>query len=778
MATPDLIQQQVQLERDAINAGVTKLHKNTRDLEAKAYASATIYGVASIDALLPLIVEHLEQTRSRITKGQAGKNFKAIQQYLFDIENLVAAGISLKIFFDKVFSKKDKDSMLLSVATAIANGLEDECKLRYYQSEAPGLFYTLKENYWHKSCGTKQRVTSLVTLMNRAGVTPWKSWSSKQKVLLGSWLCETIMETSGWFIHVKKKSGSHAVPYVVPSDALIAIKDDIMRQSELFAPVAYPMLIPPNNWTHENAGGYLLNEVMRGHDLIRRGANHPLIRGKVPFDFLNQIQQTAWRVNPFTYHAAQRLMHHGISVGKFIPRWTEPEPVKPVDIGEDEVKRKEYRREKAQWYNRLNDNASKCVRTLKTMETAKMFEDRDFYLPWSFDYRGRAYPIPAFLTPQGTDFEKSLLTFSEDIFVDDYAAEWLAFHVATTYGLDKSPMEDRLKWVEDNLTLIKKVATDPLGYLFHWEVADEPWQFLAACDEYYRCCIACTSQTTRLPVAVDATCSGLQILAGLAKDASTARLVNVLGSERPQDAYRAVADACRPNCPERLRDYIDRKVTKRVVMTIPYNAQLISNRQYIKEALKEKGVDLTNEELTETTKAVRAAVYEIFPGPMQVMDWISAKVKEAFDNGATELTWVTPSGFPVTQAKWKYESERVETMVMGRVRMSIATETDEPNVSQHRSSCAPNLIHSLDSTLLQLTMTKFNAPVGFIHDCIMCRASDVSIMNDIIRRVYMSLFARESYLVDWAKQIGVEPDPPIIGDLQPESVLSSTYFFC
>jgi DNA-directed RNA polymerase len=29
------------------------------------------------------------------------------------------------------------------------------------------------------------------------------------------------------------------------------------------------------------------------------------------------------------------------------------------------------------------------------------------------------------------------------------AEEWLAFSVATTYGLDKAPMEDRLKWVKE-----------------------------------------------------------------------------------------------------------------------------------------------------------------------------------------------------------------------------------------------------------------------------------------------------------------------------------------
>ena len=56
MATPAEIDEQIQLERDAISQGLNKLHKNTRDLEAKSYASATVYGAASIDTLLPLVV--------------------------------------------------------------------------------------------------------------------------------------------------------------------------------------------------------------------------------------------------------------------------------------------------------------------------------------------------------------------------------------------------------------------------------------------------------------------------------------------------------------------------------------------------------------------------------------------------------------------------------------------------------------------------------------------------------------------------------------------------
>ncbi len=127
--------------------------------------------------------------------------------------------------------------------------------------------------------------------------------------------------------------------------------------------------------------------------------------------------------------------------------------------------------------------------------------------------------------------------FADGAFMTTEAEEWLAFHVATQYGLDKSPMTERLEWTRDNFTLIERIANDPIGCLPDWENAEEPWQFLAACDEYYHCVIAADRSFTQLPVATDATCSGLQVLAGFARDKNTAKLVNVLTSDSPPDAH-------------------------------------------------------------------------------------------------------------------------------------------------------------------------------------------------------------------------------------------------
>ena len=400
-------------------------------------------------------------------------------------------------------------------------------------------------------------------------------------------------------------------------------------------------------------------------------------------------------------------------------------------------------------------------------------------MPWSYDYRGRIYPIPAFLTPQDTDFGKSLIRFADESFMDDEAERWIRFDVATKFGLDKETLDDRLSWTYRNEHEIELVATDPIGNLPLWEGAEEPWQFLAACDEFYHCVIKRDRISTGLPIAIDATCSGIQIIAGLTKCKSTAKMVNVLPSSEPQDVYKVVAEKSKPNIPERLRPYWDRKGSKKTVMTIPYNSKPFSNRSYIRDAFKDKGIEIEKEELTQTVNAVREAMGEIIPGAMRVMKWIESEVSNAIKRGATELQWVTPSGFVVSQRIFKKEFERITLQVLGQCNMKVGTgDSAEVDKARHKAATAPNLIHSLDASLLCLSALDFNHPIALIHDSVLCRATDMSELSRIVREKYMHLFAEHDYLTDFAQQIGAESEPPIIGDLKPESVIESTYFFC
>ena len=770
---------QIKLERQQISQGLQELRNNTSKLEERTYASASVYGVASIERLIPDVVARIEHTNNRINQGKTGVAFREIRQFLKDIEPEAAASIACKVTFDKVFSPKQKNALVQNVTDAIGQAIENECMMRHYERNVPGLLHTIKENYFHKSIGTHQKVKVVTTLMNRYDVDHWKCWGSANRIKLGGWLLDCICEASHWFMRDIRREGRKTHNYVVPTPEFMSIKDQVMCNAELFSPLAWPMLVEPNDWTNDTPGGYLLNEVMRGHNMVRR-SDPLLIQGETPINFLNKIQKVGYTLNTFIIHVAETFQERGIEVGKFIPVVEIPLPPKPVDIAENKDSRKDYRRKAAEVCNINAQAFQKSCRTRMTMNAVKIFKDYEkFYIPWSFDYRGRAYPIPAFLTPQDTDFGKSLLKFHDKSFMTPEAEEWLAFQVATTYGLDKAPMAERLAWTRDNVTIIERVATDPVGCLPEWEVADEPWQFLAACEEYYACVIACTRQHTNLPVATDATCSGLQILAGLARDASTAKLVNVLPSDKPQDAYKVVAQQATPNVPDSVKPHMDRKTVKRVVMTVPYNAKPFSNRGYIREALKEKGIEVEKDDLTATVKAVRDAMDVIVPGPMAVMSWIESEVGNAIDRGLDKLTWITPSGFSVTQRLMKPQVKQIDLQLLGRCQVRVAVgPSDKVDKNHHKNATAPNLIHSLDASLLHLSALRFDAPISLIHDSVLCRATDMSVLSTIVRETYMHLFAEHDYLTSFAHQIGAETDPPMIGDLEPASVIESTYFFC
>ena len=75
-------------------------------------------------------------------------------------------------------------------------------------------------------------------------------------------------------------------------------------------------------------------------------------------------------------------------------------------------------------------------------------------------------------------------------------------------------------------------------------------------------------------------------------------------------------------------------------------------------------------------------------------------------------------------------------------------------------------------------MRKFDEPIALIHDSVLSRACDMGKLSAIIRETYMILFAEHDYLRTFALYVGAETEPPIIGDLQPETVIESTYFFC
>ena len=163
---------------------------------------------------------------------------------------------------------------------------------------------------------------------------------------------------------------------------------------------------------------------------------------------------------------------------------------------------------------------------------------------------------------------------------------------------------------------------------------------------------------------------------------------------------------------------------------------------------------------------------------MKVMRWIEQEVAQTIKDGADSICWTTPSGFIVNQRLMKYDHKVVELHLMGRCQIKVLDGEKGVDLRHHKNATAPNLIHSLDASLLHLSATKFNAPISLIHDSVLCRATDMSHLSTLVRDTYMHLFAEHDFLKDFAQAIGAESEPPIIGDLEPSTVIESTYFFC
>ena len=723
----------------------------------------------------------VETTFCKLNKGQAGKFYKEIAEHLDTLEPLAISTIILKVTFDRVFSTQRGANLITPTMVAIGSALESECKFRWYKREYPALMHYISEKYFHDSCGTKQKEIIASQKFGQRNIK-WSAWNVKTKTSLGRWALQVVMESTQWFTINKRKTHRKKYEYrVVPTDLFNQKRAELIKSAELFAGIPWPMLVIPDDWGYEQGqiiyGGYLTNSMMKGHDLTRKG-NPSIIHGETPMNFLNKLQRVKYCVNQHVLHIADKMRLRGRIIGKFIPISPSTKLPRPVDADENQESNLAWRRAMAEAHNADRINFKRSVRTRTQLEAAEKFKDDVFYLCWSFDYRGRAYPIPAFLTPQDTDFGKALLRFADEASVTDEAELWLSFQVATTYGLDKATLEDRHQWVSENIALITKVATDPEGYLPLWEEVDEPWQFMAACHEYYHCCIAKDKLTTGLMVAVDATCSGLQILAGLARDKSTAELVNVVPSSKPSDAYKAVAEKAKEFLPTYMHRWMNRSVCKRTVMTIPYNATKDSSRKYIREALLEEGIDPTKDELTQVVNAVYSSMDTIVPGPMQVMRWIKKHVGQYIRNGATEVEWVTPSGFVVNQRRDDIETERMELQLLGRTQVRLPTGKTSPSPNKHKSSTAPNYIHSFDASILHRSFTKFDEPFTVIHDSVLCRAGDMGTLNALVRETYTNIFSEECWLSKFAETINASEPPPIVGTLDPKVVSNSTYFFC
>ena len=170
--------------------------------------------------------------------------------------------------------------------------------------------------------------------------------------------------------------------------------------------------------------------------------------------------------------------------------------------------------------------------------------------------------------------------FAEGKPLDDKGRWWLGVHGANLFGNDKISLDDRAKWAFDYRPNAVNIASDPYRNL-DWTEADDPWQFLAWCFEWAEAHEE--GFVSHLPVGLDGSCNGLQHFSALLRDEVGGAATNLVPAPVPADIYREVAKRAEEILSEVGEDDpnfwmaqswlvfgIDRKITKRSVMTLPY----------------------------------------------------------------------------------------------------------------------------------------------------------------------------------------------------------------
>jgi DNA-directed RNA polymerase len=790
--TDTLVQRQWELERSAKAEAVKRLKERTKKAEDNNYASSTVYGKAFIAAALDDVATLIAEKRVNLTRGP-GQDRAAAGQYVADMNFVkhmdvyVLALITAKMVLDhsKVSTPRNTYQMLCNM---IGNKVYDEYLLLEFERKYPKEFEWTKKDQKSRRKGYAYAMADFRARMRKVAMEIPR-WPNGTKHRVGAWLLDRLAESTGWIIFPRplqeRRTKRHLLVVTTPTfnEARMAL----LEQAEKLAWCRWPMVCEPLPWSDSRRGGYLAAELRSTTKLVRsRRPGGPMCPLKPELDgtpalaMLNNLQRTPYRINRVVYEVARECQEKGVSIGKFSQMRPIDPPVKPDwETASDEAKI-EYRRSRTQIEDHNHSIATKNYVSDECMYVAeRIMEIQDvFWVPWSFDYRGRVYPLVTSLSPQGTDFEKALIRChaAEPGPINEY---WLAFQVATTYGLDKASMDERQQWVKGNLDLISRIANDPFTYRGEWSDAEEPWCFLASCVEYNDCVIEKTKTTSTLLISVDATCSGLQHLSALTLDRSAAELVNVVPTPKPTDAYKVVADKAKDHLPSSVHHLLTRKVAKRTVMTVPYGVSLISARDYIRQELpKELPEGVT---LSDVVKAVyQKAIPAVIPGPIRAMGYIQRSVSEVVKaSGQTFISWVTPSGFRVVQDLRAEKTERINTKLLGsRIRTELRVELDKPDVAHHKGASAPNLIHSLDASLLHLVFAKETRPFSVIHDCILMRSCDMDYINQRIRDVFVDIYSKP-VLKDWAAQIGAPFDESVmINTLDINESRNSPHLFC
>lgn len=443
----------------------------------------------------------------------------------------------------------------------------------------------------------------------------------------------------------------------------------------------------------------------------------------------------------------------------------------------------------------------------RTLTVGNLLRDLgEFYYPHKMDFRGRIYPVPYWVHPQGPDISRSLLRFKHGSPLTREGFDALMVYGANLWG-EKGTRDARRFWgrkfFEDSAYAVYQ---DPIENS-EWHEADDPFQFLAWCLELGELADSGWPDKpfiSRLPVHVDAKNNGLQLFALMSGDRTLAELTSAISptqaghfpdiysiiGEVVSERVRAVGDSDILGLWKRVFGDagVPRSWCKRPVMTLPYGVTLFSAQGYVQEAyLEEYGREGPfkmdyRKPCRALANVIMQEVTRMCSGAVSCMSWLQECCAAVSETGSV-LRWDTPLGWPVYQDYRKNKKNHIFVALSGKIRnLTIRSKKADPDPRGARQGVSPNFVHSIDASILARVASGWHGPLAAIHDSFGTTASEVPALHKALREAVTELTLRKDPLSLFKSQLESYyrvdlPDPPRLGRIEEHEVMQSQELF-
>lgn len=818
-----LWQRQLDLEREMMQSGADAVRDAVIKSERRDQMTRSPVVRGVMTDWLPELAAHIKDWVRQCDLSRA----KPIAlPYIKAMDPHVAALVAVKSIMDGIGRANQK---LVQLAMDIGGTCEHEQQIRHWEAKQPDLFYHYKDEMDRNRATDVHRrrvnVNRFRALCEDKEIDlSWNGWGREVRFRVGVALIDAIVTKSGWFEylpdpeHVFKRGAANSPQIVVaPTEEFRKWLGNAMDRYELNCPHYRPTVMPPKRWDGIRDGGYWTPYV-QAPKLVRFKAHqetqkeyaadeYDAIDMPVVYDAIHLLQETSWRVNKRVLDVALKAWALDQGIAKLPLVEDLPLPDKTPEMVEDQQAAREARREKREhkrspevdaqvldWKKRASPiyrfNAKRWSRmrsTTVTIQAAQKYAEYErFYFPHMLDFRGRMYPIPNFLQPQGNDLARGLLTFADALPIteDNGGAGWLAIQLASMWGHDKVPYDERIAWVEENEAMFRAIAADPMVHM-EWAKADKPWQALAAVFEWVDFLNTGWGFMSSLPVMVDGTCNGIQHLSAILRDEVAGRYVNLVPSDRPQDIYKVVArgnaewDLGQAGAVEGLQRILERiemeggpdkhkatywldlcnrdlprTLTKRQVMVLPYGGSRDAFYKYTRAWLDEMdkvpadgGSEAyrarRNEHITFMVKHMWAVVSKVVEKGLAVMKWLQDCAKVVAESNQP-IYWQVPSGYVVRHFYGQTLDKRVELRLSGELfKVTVQERTAKLSTKEQLQGIAPNFIHSLDGAALMLCLKRCREAgiedFASVHDAYGTHAANMNALAQFLREAFVEV---------------------------------------